>query len=323
MKKIFSLSINLVNGTDLSSKFATFLENSLPDISVQNAHYSKVLGYVKLTKFRLGALVVFSAVITYITIVDKVNSAALLALIFGGFLVTAAANGFNQIIEKDLDKLMDRTKLRPMPMGILTVTEAFIFCSLFGIGGTILLWLYTNPLCGILGFISIILYALAYTPLKRISPLSVLVGAFPGALPTLIGAVAATGGFGEITFFGILLFLIQFIWQFPHFWALAWFNSDDYAKADFYLLPSKGGKDKASQFQILIYSAFLMCTSILPFVFHFTGIISACVCLVAGLALFIQAYNFYRMASDAQAKKLFLITLVYLPVVQLALMTKY
>jgi len=298
------------------------LENTAPDISAQNTHYSKVSGYLKLTKFRLGALVVFSAVITYLTIADKVNLKQLLALIIGGFLVTGAANGFNQIIEKDLDKLMNRTKLRPMPTGVLSVTEAFIFCSVFGIAGTILLWIYTNPLCGILGFISIILYALAYTPLKRITPFSVLVGAFPGALPTLIGAVAATDGFGEITFFAVLLFLIQFIWQFPHFWALAWFNSDDYARADFYLLPSKGGKDKSSQFQILIYSVFLLFSSILPFVFHFTGIISSCVCVVAGLALLLQAYNFYRIPTDAHAKKLFLITLVYLPVVQLALMTK-
>jgi len=299
------------------------LENISSNISAPYSHYSKLSGYLKLTKFRLGALVVFSAVITYITCAEQIQLQQLFALSIGGFLVTAAANGFNQIIEKDLDKLMERTKLRPMPTGVLTVTEAFIFCSLFGISGTILLWIYTNPLCGILGFVSIILYALVYTPLKRATSFSVFVGAFPGALPTLIGAVAATEGFGNVTFFALLLFLIQFIWQFPHFWSLAWFNSDDYARADFFLLPSKGGKDKASQFQILIYSVFLLCSSILPFVFQFTGLISACVCVIAGLALVLQAYNFYRVPTDAFAKKLFLITLVYLPVVQLALMTKY
>lgn len=298
------------------------MEKSTLDISSQNIPYSKISGYLKLTKFRLGALVVFSAVITYITVADSINWTQLISLCLGGFLVTGAANGFNQIIEKDLDKLMDRTKERPMPTGVLSNLEAFIFCSVFGIAGTILLWIYTNPLCGILGFISIILYALAYTPLKRMSSFSVFVGAFPGALPTLIGAVAATEGFGEVTFFGLLLFLIQFIWQFPHFWALAWFNSDDYAKADFYLLPSKGGKDKATRFQILIYSVFLLFSSILPFVFQFTGLISASVCVICGLALLMQAYNFYRVPTDALAKKLFLITLVYLPVVQLALMTK-
>lgn len=298
------------------------METSSSHISSHNPFTAKVTGYLKLTKFRLGSLVVFSAIITYLTVAEEINSLQLLALGLGGFLVTSAANGFNQIIEKDLDKLMDRTRKRPMPTGILNSTEAFIFCTICGISGTILLWVYTNPLCGILGFVSIILYALVYTPLKRITPLSVFVGAFPGALPTLIGAVAATSGFGHVTFFALLLFLIQFIWQFPHFWALAWFNSDDYAKADFYLLPSKGGKDQASQFQILIYSVFLLLTSMLPFIFRFVGLISTSVCILCGAALILQAYNFYRLPTDANAKKLFLVTLVYLPVVQLALMTK-
>lgn len=298
------------------------MESSSQNISSSNPPSSKVLGYLKLTKFRLGSLVVFSAVITYLTVAEEIISLQLLALGLGGFLITSAANGFNQIIEKDLDKLMDRTRLRPMPTGVLSSTEAFIFCTVCGVSGTVLLWVYTNPLCGILGFVSIILYALVYTPLKRVTPLSVFVGAFPGALPTLIGAVAATKGFGEIKFFALLLFLIQFVWQFPHFWSLAWFNSDDYAKADFYLLPSKGGKDQASQFQILIYSVFLLITSIFPFVFHFVGLLSVSVCVLSGIALLMQAYNFYRLPTDANAKKLFLVTLVYLPVVQLALMTK-
>ncbi|MCE3259671.1 MAG: cyoE [Bacteroidetes bacterium] len=298
------------------------METTTTEISVQSATPSKISGYLKLTKFRLASLVVFSAIITYLTVATEINWLTLFALGIGGFLVTAAANGFNQIIEKDLDKLMDRTKERPMPTGVLSSIEAFIFCTVCGVAGTILLWVYTNPLSGILGFICIILYALVYTPLKRVTPLSVFVGAFPGALPTLIGAVAATDGFGEIKFFAILLFLIQFIWQFPHFWALAWFNSDDYAKADFYLLPSKGGKDQASQFQILIYSVFLLVTSIFPFVFHFVGLISTSVCVVCGLALLLQAYNFYKIPTDANAKKLFMVTLLYLPLVQLALMTK-
>lgn len=286
-------------------------------------NYSKFSGFLKLTKFRLGSLVVFSAVITYFTLVANINWYQVLALSLGGILVTSAANGFNQIIEKDLDKLMDRTKNRPMPTGVLTVTEAFIFCTIIGIIGTVLLWVFTNPLSGILGFFSIILYALVYTPLKRVSPLSVFVGAFPGALPTLIGAVAATEGFGNITFFAVLLFTIQFVWQFPHFWSLAWFNNDDYIKADFYLLPSKGGKDEASKFQILLYSVFLLVISVLPFVFQLVGIISTGVCIIAGIALLFQAFIFYKLPSDAHAKKLFFSTLVYLPVVQLALMTKY
>jgi protoheme IX farnesyltransferase len=292
------------------------------DISMQNTHYSKFSGFAKLTKFGLGSLVVFSAIITYFTVADSIVLSEVVALSLGGFLVTSAANGFNQIIEKEEDKLMDRTKARPMPLGILSPLEAFIFCSVFGIGGTVLLWVYTNPLCGILGFISMILYALVYTPLKKITPFSVFVGAFPGALPTLIGAVATTDGFGHVSFFAMLLFLIQFVWQFPHFWSLAWFFSEDYAKADFYLLPSSGGKDKATLFQILLYTGFLLLVSILPFIFGFTGLLSACVCVVSGITMLLQAYNFYRLGTDELGKKLFFITLIYLPVVQLALMTK-
>lgn len=298
------------------------METTASHITAGEIKYSKLSGYIKLTKFRLGSLVVFSAVITYFTLAETIDWTQVLALAVGGLLVTSAANGFNQIIEKDLDKLMERTKTRPMPTGVLTQTEAFVFCTLFGIGGTVLLWIFTNPLSGILGFISILLYAVVYTPLKRITPFSVFVGAFPGALPTLIGGVAATEGFGEVRFFAVLLFLIQFVWQFPHFWALAWFNNEDYARADFHLLPSRGGKDDFSKFQILLYSVFLLFVSILPFAFAQVGLLSTSACVVCGFALLLQAYNFYRFSTNENAKKLFLVTLVYLPVVQLALMTK-
>jgi protoheme IX farnesyltransferase len=217
---------------------------------------------------------------------------------------------------------MERTKNRPMPTNALSNTQAMVFCTLFGIIGTILLWIYTNPLSGILGFISIILYALIYTPLKRITPFSVFVGAFPGAIPTLIGAVSATTGFGHITFFALLLFSIQFFWQFPHFWSLAWFNDEDYKRASFYMLPSKGGKDQSSRFQILIYSVFLLIVSTFPFMFRFVGLLSTSIVVISGITLLLQAYNFYKIDTDQNAKKLFLITLIYLPVVQLALMTK-
>jgi heme o synthase len=299
------------------------LHRLLETVSTDNTvPYSKIQGFLKLTKFRLGSLVVFSAVITYLTVTVEISWMHLVALSLGGFLVTSAANGFNQIIEKDLDKLMDRTKERPMPTSVLTVNEALIFCGLCGVGGTMLLWIYTNPLSGILGFVSIILYALVYTPLKRVSPFSVFVGAFPGALPTLIGATAATEGFGSVSFFGFLLFLIQFIWQFPHFWSLAWFNDEDYRKAGFFMLPSKGGKDQSSRFQILLYSVFLLPISILPFVFQFVGLLSTSVVVLSGLALVLQAYNFYQVSDDKLAKKLFIVAIVYLPVVQLALMTR-
>jgi len=298
------------------------LKDTTQNINAALVNYSFGTALLKLCKMRLGSLVVFSAVITYLTVATEKNWVQLIALAIGGLMVTSAANGFNQIIEKDLDKLMERTKTRPLPLNILTVNQALFFCSLIGVLGTILLWVYTNPLSGILGFLSIILYALVYTPMKRITPFSVFVGAFPGALPTLIGGVAATKGFGEITFFSTLLFLIQFVWQFPHFWSLAWFNNEDYARADFHLLPSKGGKDEFSKFQILLYSVFLLIVSIMPFIFGFVGLISTLACIICGLALLLQAYNFYRLPSDEYAKKLFLVTLVYLPLVQLALMTK-
>ncbi len=298
------------------------MEEGTTHIDQKLLQYSTASAYLKLCKLRLGSLVVFSAVVTYVTIAPEKNWMQLIALALGGLLVTSAANGFNQIIEKDLDKLMERTKLRPLPLHIISPLQAMVFCSILGILGTVILWLYTNPLSGILGFLSIILYALVYTPMKRITPFSVFVGAFPGALPTLIGGVAATKGFGEIGFFSLLLFLIQFVWQFPHFWSLAWFNNEDYARADFHLLPSKGGKDEFSKFQILLYSVFLLVVSILPFVFGFVGLISTLACVICGMALLLQAYNFYRLPSDAYAKKLFLVTLVYLPLVQLALMTK-
>ncbi len=292
------------------------------DIKTEVAEYSKFQAFVKLTKHRLASLVVFSAVITYLTVADDVNLKQIIALSVGGFMVTAAANGFNQVIEKELDKLMDRTKNRPMPTNKLNVAEALLFCSFFGIGGTVLLWVYTNPLSGILGFISIILYALVYTPLKRITPFSVFVGAFPGALPTLIGAVAATEGFGHITFFAFLLFIIQFFWQFPHFWSLAWFNHDDYQKAGFFMLPSAGGRDNVSKVQILLYSVFLIPISLLPYAFNFVGWLTALIVLICGITLLIQAFNFYRLSTIESAKKLFVVAIIYLPVVQLALMTK-
>lgn len=298
------------------------LNNTGTDIHSPSVTYSKFSAFLQLTKFRLGSLVVFSAVITYLTVAEKIEWKQLIALCIGGFLVTSAANGFNQIIEKDLDKLMDRTKNRPMPTNSLNNFEALVFCAILGVGGTVLLWTYTNALSGILGFISIILYALVYTPLKRVTPFSVFVGAFPGAIPTLIGAVAATEGFGHVSFFALLLFSIQFFWQFPHFWSLAWFNDEDYKKASFFMLPSSGGKDEASKFQILLYTVILLIASTFPFLFGYVGLLSISVVVISGLAMLLQAYNFYRLSTDEQAKKLFFTTLIYLPVVQLALMTK-
>ncbi len=282
--------------------------------------YSKIKSFLKLTKFTLSALVVFSAIITFFTVAETYNWKQVLAICLGGFLVTAAANGFNQIIEKDLDKLMNRTKLRPIPTGNLTVNQAFVICAIFGIIGTIMLWVFTNPLSGIIGFVSIILYTLVYTPLKRVTPFSVFVGAIPGALPTLIGAIAATDGFGHISFFAILLFCIQFFWQFPHFWAIAWVSHDDYQRAGFFMLPSKGGRDKSSRSQILVYTLSLFPIALTPFIFNFTGWMSATVVSCMGLVFIIQAYNLFKSGTIVDARKLMFGSFVYLPLVQIALM---
>lgn len=291
--------------------------------SDENVSYSKASSLFKLTKFKLSFLVVFSAVITYLTVAEEFDWKRIMALCLGGFLVTASANGFNQIIEKDLDKLMNRTRLRPMPTGNLSPAEAFTFCLLCTVVGTALLWFFTNPLSGIAGFISVILYAAVYTPLKRVTPFSVFVGAFPGAFPTLIGAVAATQGFGHITFFAMLLFLIQFFWQFPHFWAIAWVSHDDYQKAGFFMLPSKGGRDKSSRSQILIYTFSLFPIALTPYIFNFTGWISATIVSGMSLVFIYQAWNLYRTGSIEDARKLMFGSFIYLPVVQLALMTKF
>lgn len=296
------------------------MQNESHTSSGETIVYSKAKSFLKLTKFTLSALVVFSAIITFFTVAESFNWKQVMAICLGGFLVTAAANGFNQIIEKDLDKLMNRTRLRPIPTGNLSVTQALLFCGIFGIIGTVLLWIFTNPLCGIIGFISIILYALVYTPLKRKTPFSVFIGAIPGALPTLIGAIAATEGFGQVTFFAVLLFCIQFFWQFPHFWAIAWVSHDDYQRAGFFMLPSKGGRDKSSRSQILVYTLSLLPIALTPFVFNFTGWISATVVSCMGLVFIIQAYNLYRSGTIEDARKLMFGSFIYLPVVQVALM---
>ncbi len=282
--------------------------------------YSKLKSFFKLTKFTLSALVVFSAIITFFTVAEEFNWKQVFAICIGGFFVTAAANGFNQIIEKDLDKLMNRTKLRPIPTGNLSVAQALLFCALFGITGTVLLWLFTNPLSGIIGFLSIIMYAFVYTPLKRVTPFSVFIGAIPGALPTLIGAIAASEGFGKISFFAVLLFLIQFFWQFPHFWAIAWVSHDDYQRAGFFMLPSKGGRDKSSRSQILVYTLSLFPIALTPYFFEFTGWISAAIVSSMGVVFIYQAYNLYRSGSIDDARKLMFGSFIYLPIVQLALM---
>src|ERR1700761_2643714 len=229
--------------------------------------------FSKLIKFRLTFLVVFSASVTFL-IGSKANAATHGVinwkhwgmLIIGGFLVTAAANCFNEIIEKDLDKLMKRTKDRPIPAGHMTTGQALILGLLMALAGTYLLG-SLNLTTGMLSVFSIIFYAFAYTPLKRVSPIAVFVGAIPGALPPLIGYVA---GYGTIDQIALILFGIQFIWQFPHFWAIAWVLDDDYKLAGFRLLPT-GQRDRASAIIVFVITIFLVPVSWLPTYYGYGG----------------------------------------------------
>ncbi len=279
---------------------------------------SKVADYAALTKMKLSFLVVFSAAMAFIMgSAGDVNWSKFLLLIAGGFLVTGAANAFNQVIEKDLDKLMDRTRNRPLADGRMGVVEALIVSSVFAICGLAILFTFMNMASGILGLIAIISYTIIYTPLKRITPFAVFVGAFPGAIPPLLGWVAATNSFSTEAW---VLFSIQFIWQFPHFWAIAWVLDDDYKKAGFELLPSKGGRDNSSAFQTFIYAFSLIPVGIIPYFFELSGVVSMIVLVVAGIYFTILAWKLYQNCSMEAARKLMFGSFIYLPVVQIIMM---
>jgi protoheme IX farnesyltransferase len=271
--------------------------------------------FSKLIKLRLTLLVVFSASISYL-IGSKVNGVIIwydwFILIVGGFLVTSAANCFNEIIEKDLDRLMKRTKDRPIPAGNMTTGQALVLGLGMGISGTYMLG-SLNILTGLLSVFSILLYAFAYTPLKQKSPIAVFVGAIPGALPPLIGYVAAHGQIDEIA---LILFGIQFVWQFPHFWAIAWVLDDDYKLAGFRLLPT-GNRDRTSAVITFILTLILLPVSLLPTIYGYGGYFVGGVSLVFSLIFLYQAYNLMRTLQIEAARKLMFGSFMYLPVVQL------
>jgi protoheme IX farnesyltransferase len=271
--------------------------------------------FSKLIKLRLTFLVVFSASISFL-IGSKVNGHIdwmnWVKLIIGGFLVTAAANCFNEIIEKDLDKLMKRTMDRPIPAGRMTTGQALVMGLFMGIMGTYLLG-QLNLTTGYLSVFSILLYAFAYTPLKRKSPIAVFVGAIPGALPPLIGYVAAHE---KIDAIALILFGIQFIWQFVHFWAIAWVLDDDYKLAGFRLLPS-GKRDLTSAIVTFIFAIILVPVSVLPTWYNFGGYYVGAVSLICSLLFLYLAFVLLRTQQISAAKKLMYGSFIYLPVVQL------
>jgi len=272
--------------------------------------------FISLTKARLALSVVFSSIAGYFLAVDAVDFNELILLVIGGYSIVGASNSFNQIIEKDKDVLMDRTKNRPLPAKEITTQNAFwisVFLTLIG-----LLCLYfINYKTAFFAAISVFLYTCVYTPLKPITPLSVFVGAIPGAIPFMLGWVAATGSFGIEPG---TLFMIQFFWQFPHFWALGWMLDDDYKKAGFIMLPT-GNRDKSTALQIILYIIWMMIISVFPYT-GLTGDLtlsfgSTIAILMLGIIMLILAINLYNKMDISSARKLFYSSILYLTLIQI------
>ena len=272
--------------------------------------------FISLTKARLALSVVFSSIAGYFLAVDAVDFNELILLVIGGYSIVGASNSFNQIIEKDKDVLMDRTKNRPLPAKEITTQNAFwisVFLTLIG-----LLCLYfINYKTAFFAAISVFLYTCVYTPLKPITPLSVFVGAIPGAIPFMLGWVAATGSFGIEPG---TLFMIQFFWQFPHFWALGWMLDDDYKKAGFIMLPT-GNRDKSTALQIILYIIWMMIISVFPYT-GLTGDLtlsfgSTIAILMLGIIMLVLAINLYNKMDISSARKLFYSSILYLTLIQI------
>lgn len=264
----------------------------------------------------LSLSVVFSSLAGYLLGADTIDYKVLVLLAFGGYFMVGASNVFNQIIEKDLDALMERTKNRPIPSGRLSVKAAFILACVLTVLGIGILY-SINKQTAMFGAISIFLYTSAYTPLKTKTPLSVFVGAIPGAIPFMLGWVAATNNFGIEPG---TLFMLQFFWQFPHFWAIGWFLHDDYQKAGFNLLPT-GKRDKGTAMQAILYTIWTIIVSIIP-VFGFTGklqltIVGAIVVFLVGLVMLHYAFQLFKKMTVKAARQLMLASVIYITVIQI------
>ena len=269
----------------------------------------------ELTKFRLSFLVSFSAIVGFILASDNFYIIDLIVLGISGYLVTAASVINNQILEKDLDSKMDRTKDRPLPTNRISKLNSLITSVFFMVIGLTTMTLYFNMVAGLLSLVSLLLYTFIYTPLKRVGPIAVFIGAIPGALPPLIGWVAFSG---EITIEAIIIFSIQFIWQFPHFWAIAWIYHDDYKKVGFKLLPSKGEKNFNTALNIMTYTLFLIPLGLLPTIFGITGIISGAVAVLCAILFLAQTFKLFKDYSRSSALKIMFGSFIYLPIVQIS-----
>ncbi|WP_299891374.1 heme o synthase [uncultured Lacinutrix sp.] len=272
--------------------------------------------FKEITKMRLALSVVFSSVAGYLLGVETVNFTTLILLAFGGYFMVGASNAYNQIIEKDLDALMDRTKNRPIPAGRMTVRTAFIIATIFTVLGITILY-SINPQTAMFGAVSIFLYTCVYTPLKTKTPLAVFVGAIPGAIPFMLGWVAASNDFSIEP--GVL-FALQFFWQFPHFWAIGWFLYNDYKKGGFFMLPT-GKQDKGTAVQTISYTVWTILVSIVP-VFGVTGqlkltIVSAVIVFGAGLFMLYYAIQLFKKMTEKSAKQLMLASVSYITFIQI------
>tara|TARA_R110002073_G_scaffold56835_4_gene144341 strand:- start:13014 stop:13910 length:897 start_codon:yes stop_codon:yes gene_type:complete len=277
---------------------------------------SVISNFKEITKMRLSLSVVFSSLAGYLLGADTVSFFTLLLLAFGGYFMVGASNAYNQIIERDLDALMERTKNRPIPSGSMSVQSAFILATVFTILGITVLYII-NPQTAMFGAISIFLYTSAYTPLKTKTPLSVFVGAIPGAIPFMLGWVAATNDFGIEPG---TLFMLQFFWQFPHFWAIGWFLHEDYQKAGFNMLPT-GKRDKATAVQTILYTIWTILVSIIP-VFGFTGelkltVVGAVAVFLVGLVMLYHAVQLFKKKTTIAARQLMLASVLYITLVQI------
>jgi len=292
------------------------LAGQVHELGKMSLAIAKTKAFVELLKVRLSLLVAFSCAFGYaLATRGDINWPSLVVITFGGFLLSGTSVCINQILERDLDKLMKRTMNRPLPTGRITKQEATVFAIFCLTLSVWLLWIYTNPLTVALSIVSMLLYSFVYTPLKRVGPIAVFVGAFPGALPPLLGWIAATG---QITYEALIIFGIQFIWQFPHFWAIAWVADEDYQKAGFKLLPSSEGKSINTVIQIMVYTMSLIPLGLLPALFGITGINSAVVATVCGVAFFAQTFSLMRTGSRQSALRIMFGSFLYLPIVQIA-----
>lgn len=270
-----------------------------------------------LFKLRLASMVVFSAALGYLFGIPAgaFSWTGIIGLCVAGTLLTGASNALNQVLEIREDGLMKRTAERPLVRGVLTISEAVIAAFIAAGAATLMLWLQFGALTGILGFLSLFMYVALYTPMKKLSSWAVFVGAFPGAFPPMLGYVAATGHFD----LGAgLLFAMQFMWQFPHFWAIAWVLDEDYAKAGYHLLPGGRTPDRAAASTILLYTLFLIPTGMLPWVFGFVGPFALATSLIGSLIMLVPAVRLFISTDRRDARKLMFASFIYLPLVQLA-----